>query len=90
MHEFLWKEVIKILETPTETFRQLFEENGIIFSNILLLRLGKMISIAMQYMTKSPKKYQLTMFKHIKKFSFRLGKYYNVILRLYIRIRFNI
>ena len=44
----------------------------------------------MQYMTKSPKKYQLTMFKHIKKFSFRLGKYYNVILRLYIRIRFNI
>ena len=60
MHEFLWEEVIKALETPIETFRQLFEENGIIFSNILVLRLGKMISIAMQNMTESPKKYQLT------------------------------
>ena len=60
MHEFLWEEVIKALETPIETFRQLFEENGIIFSNILVLRLGKMISIAKQYMTESPKKYQLT------------------------------
>ena len=60
MHEFLWEEVIKALETPIETFRQLFEENGIIFSNILVLRLGKMISIAMQHMTESPKKYQLT------------------------------
>ena len=49
----------------------------ITFSNILLLRLGINISIAMQNMTESSKKNQLTMTKQSKMFSSRLEKYNN-------------
>ena len=42
-----------------------------------LLRLGKNMSTATEKITESPKRNQLTMSKHSKKFAFRLEKYNN-------------
>ena len=51
--DFFYKHYI---QTPIKTFPQLFEEKPIIFSNILLLRLGKNTSIAMQNITEPSQK----------------------------------
>ena len=65
------------IQTPIKTFLKFFEEKTIIFSNISLLRLGKNTSIAMQNITESSKKNQLTMTNQSKMFSLRLEKYNN-------------
>ena len=58
-------------------FLQLLYEKSIIFSDVSLPRLCKSMTIALQNITESPKKDQLTMSKHSEKFSFKLEKYSN-------------
>ena len=70
MHEFLSKIISEILQSPAQTFLQIFEVKDIIFSNLSLLRKGKIMSIAMLNMNESQKKKreiernQLFMSKH--------------------------
>ena len=65
------------IQTPIKTSLKFFEEKTIIFSNISKLRLGKNTSIAMQNITESSKKNQLTMTNQSKMFSIRLENYNN-------------
>ena len=55
------------LQTPFEGFHQLFEVTFITFINRSLLRQDKIVSLAMQNMTESPKKMPLTVSKNSKK-----------------------
>ena len=65
------------IQTPIKAFLKLFEEKTSIFSNTSLLRLSKNTSKAMQNITESSKKNQLTMTNQSKMFSLRLEKYNN-------------
>ena len=56
MQEFLSKIVSEILQSPVQTFLQIFEVKDIIFSNLSPLRKGKITSIAMLNMNESQKK----------------------------------
>ena len=56
MQEFLSKIISEILQSPAQTFLQIFEVKDIIFSNLSLLRKGKITSIAMLNMNESQKK----------------------------------
>ena len=56
MQEVLSKIISEILQSPVQTFLQIFEVKDIIFSNLSLLRKGKIMSIAMLNMNESQKK----------------------------------
>ena len=56
MQEFLSKIISEISQSPVQTFLQIFEVKDIIFSNLSLLRKGKITSIAMLNMNESQKK----------------------------------
>ena len=56
MQEFLSKIISEISQSPVQTFLQIFEVKDIIFSNLSLLRKGKITSIAMLNMKKKKKK----------------------------------
>lgn len=56
MQEFLSKIISEILQSPVQTFLQIFEVKDIIFSNLSPLRKGKITSIAMLNMNESQKK----------------------------------
>lgn len=56
MREFLSKIISEILQSPVQTFLQIFEVKDIIFSNLSPLRKGKITSIAMLNMNESQKK----------------------------------
>lgn len=70
MQEFLSKIISEILQSPVQTFLQIFEVKDIIFSNLSPLRKGKITSIAILNMNESQKKKkerernQLFMSKH--------------------------
>ena len=44
-------------QTPIENSLQFYEENSIVFSNLSLLKQGKILNIAMQHMTESQKQF---------------------------------
>ena len=56
MQEFLSKIISEILQSPVQTFLQIFEVKDIIFSNLSPLRKGKITSIAILNMNESQKK----------------------------------
>lgn len=70
MQEFLSKIISEILQSPVQTFLQIFEVKDIIFSNLSPLRKGKITSIAILNMNESQTKKkerernQLFMSKH--------------------------
>ena len=75
MHGFLSEILVETLQTPIETFLQLFWEKRIMFSDIFLLIDGEIMSSCAKYDYITHQNIQSTMFKHSKRFNFRSEKY---------------